>query len=122
MTEGSDIRGRAVLDGSAKSGYDGYMNKASTSYARNHLCEILARVREGETILIMDRQHPVARLEPVAGASAVGCPWQADLVRRGLLRPARRALDAAAYAAMPLPTARGGDILDVLLAEREEGR
>ena len=99
------------------------MNRANISYTRNHLSEMLSRVREGETILIVDRQQPVARLEPVAGPSAQGLPWQADLVRRGLIRPARGRLDATTLGAMPLPTPRGGgDILDALQAEREEGR
>ena len=41
------------------------MNMANISYTRNHLSELINRVKEGETILIMDRQRPVARLEPV---------------------------------------------------------
>ena len=99
------------------------MNKANISYTRNHLSEMLSRVREGETILIVDRQQPVARLEPVAGPAVHGLPWQADLVRRGLVRPARGHLDAKALGALPLPTPRGGgDILAALLAEREETR
>jgi len=99
------------------------MNKANISSTRNHLSEILARVREGETILIMDRQQPVARLEPVAGSSAEELPWQSDLVRRGLVRPAREGIDTKALGNIPLPTPRkGGDILDALMSEREEGR
>lgn len=99
------------------------MNTANISYTRNHFSEVLARVKEGETILIVDRQRPVARLEPVAGPSAGGLPSQAHLVKRGLVRPARGQLDPRALKALPLPTPRGeGDILAVLLAEREEGR
>jgi antitoxin (DNA-binding transcriptional repressor) of toxin-antitoxin stability system len=99
------------------------MNKANISYTRNHLSEVLSRVREGETILIMDRQQPVARLEPVSGPSVHESPWQGDLVRRGLVRSARDRLDVKALAAMPLPTPReGGDVLAALLADREESR
>ena len=99
------------------------MNTANISYTRNHLSEMLSRVREGETILIVDRQQPVARLEPVNGPSAHGLPWQADLVRRGLVRRGRGHLDTQAFDALPLPSpAAGGDILDAILAEREEGR
>jgi prevent-host-death family protein len=99
------------------------VNRANISYTRNHLSELISRVREGETIVITDRQQPVARLEPVAGAAARGSPWQADLARRGLVRPARTHLDAKALGALPLPTPQGGgDILATLAAEREEGR
>ena len=99
------------------------MNKANVSYTRNHLSELLLRVKEGESILIEDLQLPIARLEPVVGASASGLPWQDDLVRRGLLRSARSPLDFAKFSAMPIPTPRsGGDILNSLLSDREDGR
>ena len=99
------------------------MNKANISYTRNHLSELLARFREGESILIVDRQQPVARLEPVAGVVAHELPWQTVLVRRGLVRPARGRLDARALAALPRPEAKdGGDLLKALLAKREDGR
>lgn len=112
-----------ALDTPSSYVYIGAMNTANISYTRNHLSELLSRVREGETILIVDRQQPVARLEAVAGPSAQGLPWQTDLVRRGLVRPARSRLNVNALGALPLPTPRdGGDILETLLAEREEDR
>lgn len=98
------------------------MYKANVTYTRNHLSEILARVREGETILIMDRQQPVARLVPIEAGSVEGVHCQGDLIRRGLLRPARHRLDPKSLAALPWPKGRdGGDIVDSLLADREEG-
>jgi len=98
------------------------MNKANITYTRNHLSEIIMRVREGETVLILDRHQPVARLEPVAGSGATGVSWQGDLVRRGLVRQSRERLDLKSLNALPFPTIRGdGDILDTLLSEREEG-
>lgn len=99
------------------------MNKANISYTRNHLSEMLSCVKEGETIIIMDRHQPVARLEPVTEPSSHNSPWQADLVRRGLIRPARARLDLKALGQLPLPITRdGGDILNALLTDREEGR
>jgi prevent-host-death family protein len=98
------------------------MNRANISYARNHLSELIARVKDGESILIVDRQQPVARLEPVAGPAADALSWQAGLVRRGLIRPGRGPLDAKALRAIPMPSPRGGgDLLAALLAEREAG-
>jgi antitoxin (DNA-binding transcriptional repressor) of toxin-antitoxin stability system len=97
------------------------VKKANISYTRNHLSEMLAQVKEGETILILDRQQPVARLEPVAGSPADGPSLQAGLVRRGLVQPARSPLDPKLLNAMPMPAPRaGGDILDALLADREQ--
>ena len=99
------------------------MNMANISYARNHLSELLNRVREGETVLIMDRHTPVARLEPPGKLDRASPAWRADLVRRGIVRPARRRLDPKALSKLPLGTARdGGDILAALLSDREESR
>lgn len=97
------------------------MNRANISYTRNHLSELLAKVKEGESVLIVDRQEPVARLEPVGGGC--GAEWLVALVRRGVARAAHRRMDLKGLAAMPLPSAKGGgDILRALLADREEGR
>ena len=41
------------------------MIRASVSYAKNHLSALLNRVKDGETILITDRDRPVAKLMPV---------------------------------------------------------
>jgi len=94
------------------------MNKTNISYTRSHMSEILGRVQEGESILIMDRQRPVARLEPVDSSAMPN-----DLVRRGLVNPPRKTLNPDAFLARPLPEPQtGGDILDTLLADREESR
>ncbi len=52
------------------------MKTASISQTKNQLSALLDAVRHGETILIMDRNCPVARLEPVtemSGMGAQGC-------------------------------------------------
>lgn len=99
------------------------MNRHNISYARNHLSELIARVKEGETVWIMDRNRPVARLEPVTGCETADADRKASLVRRGILRPPRRRPNPKALAALPLARpVKGGDILAALLADREEGR
>ncbi len=98
------------------------MESANISYTRDHLSEILARVQEGETFLITDRQKPVARLEPAVGSFVSDPAWLGGLIRRGLVRASSRSLDVAALCKLPLPSPTdGGDILKALLAEREEG-
>lgn len=42
------------------------MNTATITEAKNRLSALIDRVRSGESILILDRGVPVARLEPVA--------------------------------------------------------
>ena len=47
------------------SSYYSYMEKATISEIKNRLSAYLRKVRAGETVLILDRNHPVARLEQV---------------------------------------------------------
>jgi len=99
------------------------MNRANISYTRNHFSEMIARVREGESILIVDRQNPIARLEPVSDAGGENPCRLDDLARRGLVRPARNRIDLRALRAWPRPRPEEqGGILKSLLADREEGR
>jgi antitoxin (DNA-binding transcriptional repressor) of toxin-antitoxin stability system len=99
------------------------MNVANISYTRNHLSKLLARVRDGETILIVDRNRPVARLEPPPSRATKSPDWGKDLIRRGLIRSGGSPLDRARFHAMALPSPKhGADILAALKADREEGR
>jgi len=96
------------------------VEKTTISKLKSHLSAYLRKVREGQTILVFDRDEPVARLERVeAGGRADD--RLARLERDGLLRRASvRRLDLA-----PFRQARAGDdrgVLDALLAERREGR
>ncbi len=95
------------------------MEKATISQLKNHLSAYIKRVRAGQTVLIVDRDEPVARLERIeAGGRAddrVG-----RLERAGLLRRAVRRLDPAALRA-GVPRAERS-VLAALLDERAEGR
>jgi prevent-host-death family protein len=95
------------------------MKKASISEAKNGLSALIDRVRAGETVLILDRGTPVARLEPVAADDG----RLARLVRAGLVRPAKRPGAPSSLLSKPPPGPPGGTgALAGLLAERKEGR
>jgi antitoxin (DNA-binding transcriptional repressor) of toxin-antitoxin stability system len=86
---------------------------------KNHLSAYLKKVRAGRTILIVDRDQPVARLERIAGGG------EADdrigrLEKAGLLRRATVRLDPEALR-IEAPKAQRS-VLDALLDERREGR
>ena len=99
------------------------MNTANVSYTRNHFSRLLALVREGKTVLILDRNQPVARLEPAMNSETEVPEWKSSLVRRGILHPARRQLNPKTFCAMPeVRPVNGGDILKALLANRDEDR
>jgi prevent-host-death family protein len=99
------------------------MKIASTSQTKNQLSALIAAVKQGETVLIMDRDRPVARLVPVGNSD-----WDdpegrlARLERSGVLKRAKGppALDILDEA-RPTPK-EGVSVLAALLEEREAGR
>lgn len=97
------------------------MQRASISDAKNNLSALIDRVRRGETVLICDRNRPVARLQPVepGDGSETDSPWLAALVRDGLLAPAGKPLSVRSLP-KPVKPARPVSIVDALHADREE--
>jgi prevent-host-death family protein len=93
------------------------MNMSTISETKNNLSALLDRVRAGESITILDRDRPIARLVPVRDADDAHLT---ELARRGLVRCGTGA-DLSTIVAVAGPTPRGGDVLAALLAERDEG-
>ncbi len=80
-------------------------------------------MKRGETILILDRDTPVARIEPV-GEQRAGDPGNvARLVKHGVVAPPRHKLDIKRFLARePVRAAAGNSAVEALLEEREGGR
>jgi prevent-host-death family protein len=90
--------------------------------AKAHLSEILRRVREGESILVLSRGRPVARISPVTPSAEGGDSRLArlealGLVRRGAGLDVRKLADPAEEM---LP--EEDSLLDALRRDREEDR
>ena len=100
------------------------MKRASITEAKNNLSKLIDGVKAGTPVLIMDRGHPVARLEPViSGVGADDSERLARLIREGIVRPSRGRGLPKSFFGEPLPRAKSGmSILDALLEERREGR
>lgn len=99
------------------------MKRASITEAKNHLSRLLEEVKSGTTILILERNKPVARLEPVAAEEATNDERVASLVAQGLATAPHRRLDVASFlsrAMVRLPT--GVSAVQALVSEREHGR
>ena len=99
------------------------MKTATVKETQDRLSALLDEVRGGETVLILDRGRPVARLEPAVG-SEIDDPGgrlarleREGLVRRGSGALAPQILEQAAIRAVP-----GASIRQALIDEREEGR
>ncbi len=99
------------------------MQSVSVTEAKAHLSRLLERVRQGESILLLHRGRPIARLEPVdQNASCPDARRFQHLVRSGLLTRATEPPDPE-WLARPGPEApEGAGLLAALLDDREEGR
>lgn len=95
------------------------MKKASITEAKNNLSALIDGLRNGSSVLIVDRGRPVARLEPATRESERD-EIVSRLVRHGLVRPRRTNPSRTLFTTQP-PKARAS-ALDVLITERREGR
>jgi antitoxin (DNA-binding transcriptional repressor) of toxin-antitoxin stability system len=93
------------------------MKRAMISDLKNRLSYYLRFVRKGESVLVLDRDRAIARIEPIGAAELADDV--AELVRTGALRPPTA----------PLPrgwvnrrTRTDSDVVGALLAERATGR
>ncbi len=95
------------------------MEKATISQLKDRLSSYLKKVRAGRSILIVDRDEPIARLERIEpGGEAddrIGRLERTGLVRRG---QARIDLDSLRR---DVPRA-SASVLEALLEDRREGR
>lgn len=105
-------------------GYNGLMQKATISQLKNHLSAYLDRVRSGETLLICDRDLPIARIERIGAELLPASERLLKLQRAGLLRQATRPvpLELLRARAVAMPAMPGRGVLQALLDERADGR
>ena len=98
------------------------MRVATITEAKNGLSALIVHVRGGESVLIVDRGIPVARLESAVSADANPQGRIARLERAGAVRPARRPPATEVLCSRP-PSARpGASAVAALLEERRAGR
>jgi prevent-host-death family protein len=86
------------------------------------LSEHLSRVKAGEEILITERGRPIAKIVPLASTSLE--EGVQELIRKGLVRPPKKAMEASQLEKLlaATPADPEGSVLAALVAERREGR
>jgi len=97
------------------------MRHAKIADLKNNLSRYLDHVRGGGTVVVMDRDHPIARLVPIAEATtgpAGDDDRLARLERRGLLRRGDGRLPR--WLGRRRPARVQGSVLADVLAAREE--
>jgi prevent-host-death family protein len=95
------------------------MERATISQLKNQLSAYLKRVRAGDSILILDRDEPIARIERVAPEDGPK-DRLSRLERSGLLRRSTARVSVEELRA-PVPRPERS-IVEALIEERREGR
>lgn len=98
------------------------MEKASVAHLKNALSAYLRKVRAGQSVVIYDRNVPIARIDRIEDRGE-GHERLALLTAQGITRPAARTLSVKRLREMlsrPLP--RAARLRDALQEERAQGR
>jgi prevent-host-death family protein len=97
------------------------MTTASITEAKNNLSKLIKKVRHGQSILILDRNVPVARLEPLDPREPVAEEARLrDLERQGLIKIGKGKLPKDFFKLPPLKFKKS--VVQALLEERRESR
>ena len=95
------------------------MRTVNIAELKNRLSTYITYAKAGETIIIRDRNTPVAQIVPFPGDVT---DEERELVAAGILRLGRRPRNFAELDKLPIPKVRGNALTQALLDEREEGR
>ena len=99
------------------------MIQTSISQAKSRLSALLRRVEGGETVLILRRGRPVARLVPVHPLEDQASEQRlAQLELHGIVRRAEGPPDPSLLSGEAPQMPEGASLLDALLQDRREGR
>lgn len=89
------------------------MIRANVTDVKNRLSHYLRLVKRGETVVILERAAPIARLQAAGAAAADEDDYRADLEREGILLAPQVAADRSFGRKHP-PVACKGDALQAL--------
>lgn len=102
--------------------YNGQVEKATVSRLKNSLSAYLRKVRAGHSVVVYDRDVPIARIDRIEDGGA-GDDRLALLAAQGITGPPEAELSAKRLRqALSRPLARSVRLLDAVLEERREGR
>ena len=97
------------------------MRRATITEAKNGLSALIDHVRAGESVVILDRGRPVARLEPVVQFDDVDGRI-ARLVRAGLIRVGTAAPPVELMSRRGPSLRQGASAVAAVIEERRQGR
>lgn len=103
-------------------GYDSHMESATISKLKNNLSAYLRKVRAGHTIVIYDRDVPIARLQRIESKER-GADRLELLSAQGVIKaPLRPLLSPKLRSALSAPVGPSAQVLKALQQDRKEDR
>lgn len=112
-----------LIDWQLKLGYYGHMRSVLLSQLKNRLSFFVDKVKNGEVIIILDRNIPVAQITPIPLSKTIADTGALmRLERAGLLTRATRSLSAKDIKGLTLRPTKRVSLLQALLEERENER
>ena len=96
------------------------MKNARISELRDKLSEYLAGVRKGESVIVYDRDTPIARIDPIAPAAGDTPEFVLEAYRRGIATPPK--IRDGKRIPPPMKVKEPLGLLEALLEERRTGR
>ncbi|MFI5118317.1 MAG: type II toxin-antitoxin system Phd/YefM family antitoxin [Terriglobales bacterium] len=97
------------------------MKTVNVAELKNRLSTYLQLVRDGEEVIVKDRNTPVARILPYGGSAMT--EEEKELVASGAMKlPPRGGVNWKKFWQMPAPNLGAERALRAVLEEREEGR
>jgi len=94
------------------------MRAVNVARLKDHLSKYLSYAKEGEEIVIRDRNTPIAKLVPFLSEGADAD--ELKLVAAGKLRLPRERLDIKKFLKMPTGSVKGNKVTEALIADRNE--
>ena len=95
------------------------MHKVNISYLKNNLSAILAKLNSYASVVIMDREAPVAVLYPYTSKNSADIGHLADLERKGILRRSHKQLDLKLLKSKPPRLLQEVDVSQMLINDRK---
>lgn len=95
---------------------------ATVTEAKNGLSALIDRVRGGDSVLIVDRGIPVARLESAVTLEGDAPGRIARLQRAGIVRVAREPSTSTLLSREPPRPRAGASVVEALVEDRRAGR
>jgi prevent-host-death family protein len=92
------------------------MRQVSVTELKNKLSQYLRLVKRGETIEVLERSIPIARLEGIGSGSELGDAELDRLLRDGIVTRAKRKAGKGKLKTAPVPCR--ADAVQVLIVER----